>query len=301
VLGSGVFLLNGTSLQQMNMNGFLISNLQVNNNAGIDLDGDVRIGSSLLLSAGKMSLNAANLYLGNGACVTGYDRDHFVITNGPGMLVREGLSADGDIFPVGSSDGMYRPVRLVRSGTRHEVGVRAMPGAFSNGDNGLPLTSAALNVSWEVKGSGTDGLGMKVGWEPGDELPGFDRSRAGIVWFEKGKGWAVPAGGGTNGGRFDLAVANTGRMGIFSIASGGIGEDESRVYPNPATTGFYVEVKGKCLLQLFDREGKLVQGRNAAGGTFYFGLDRGLAEGLYMLRIVREGGIVESRKIVVVR
>lgn len=93
----------------------------------------------------------------------------------------------------------------------------------------------------------------------------------------------------------------TTQTGIFSIVSGSIHEDGSRVYPNPATTGFYVEVKGKCLLELYDATGKRVQGRSAAGGTFYFGLDRGIATGVYLLRIVRDGGSVENMKIMVVR
>ena len=71
VLGSGVLLLNGTSLQRINMNGFLVSNLQVDNRAGVALESDVRIGSQLLLNAGKMSMNAATLSLASGAGVTG--------------------------------------------------------------------------------------------------------------------------------------------------------------------------------------------------------------------------------------
>lgn len=313
IVGTGTVLLKGMSLQQINMNGHSVFTLQLDNAANASLGGDIHIGSGLDLSGGRISLNAANLFLGSGACVTGYDKDHFVITNGPGMLVREGLAAGGALFPVGSNDGMYRPVHLMQAGPGNDVGVRAIPGAYSNGDNGLPLTSAALNLSWEVKSSGTDALGMSVGWEPEDELPGFDRSHAGIVWFEQGMGWVAGAGGGfngggglnagsgLNGGRFDLAVANTDRKGIFSIASAGIGETGSRVYPNPATTGFYAEVKGQCQLELFDQEGKLVQSRNASGGSFYFGLDAGLPAGVYLLKIVQEGGTVESKKILIVK
>ena len=283
VQGAGTVVLAGSALQRVNMHGYGLPGLRVENPAGVVLDGDLRMRGGLVFAAGRMQLGAANLYL---STVSGYDRERFIVTDGMGMLVQSGLGADGFVFPVGRDDGSYRPIRLTQNGTADEVGVRAMPGA---------LTGFALNIQYEVKSftPGNTKLGMDVAWEPGDELPGFDRSRACILWTEEGTATNGPV---LDGGRWGGNVAGVTRTGIFSIASAGAPE-ASRVYPNPAITGFFVEVGGTCVLQLFDPDGKLVQSRNAAGGVIYFQLGRGYAEGVYVVRILREGGVAESRKI----
>ncbi|GGA97069.1 T9SS type A sorting domain-containing protein [Puia dinghuensis] len=312
ILGPGTVLLKGVSLQQVNMNGFLIPTLQLDNKAGASLEGDVHIGNRLVLSTGSMSLNAANLFLDAGAVIAGYDKDHYLITNGQGMLIRRALGHAAFTFPVGGSGDRYNPLTLSQAGTIHDIGLRAMPGILSNGESGIPLTSAAVNVSWELKEltTGTNDLVMIADWDAGDELPGFDRSHAGIVRYEDGKGWDRMAAGDVSvvEGRYTMAVVGQARTGVFSIATieAAAGAESIRVFPNPARMGFYVYLPAKAgektVLHLFDLRGRLVKSQEVSGaGEHYFVLDEGIAAGTYLLQVMHEGVSVGSKKIVVVK
>lgn len=286
ILGSGVVVMGGSALQRLNMHGFGLPGLRLANPAGVVLDGDLRIYKDVVLEAGRVWLGPADLRLSGG--IDGYGPERWIVTDGTGMLVRDGLNGKGTVFPVGRDDG-YRPVSLEQLGTAESIGVRVLPGE---------RTSAAVNQRWELRefSAGSNDLRIAVGWQADDELPGFDRSLARLVRKEEGNEWV------TTGTRFGLVATGVTKAGVFSVVSGAGFPSGLRVFPNPARDGFFVNGAGRGVLELFGLDGKLVSRREVDGdGEIYFALGREIAAGEYLLRIAREGGSVESKKIAVIK
>ncbi|MCW3110544.1 MAG: hypothetical protein JWQ09_5050 [Segetibacter sp.] len=57
ILGTGKIIMNGTSAQQMNMNGFTVPNLEINSTGGVTLAGNAKIGNTFNFVAGSFSTN----------------------------------------------------------------------------------------------------------------------------------------------------------------------------------------------------------------------------------------------------
>ena len=115
ILGAGKILLNGSSLQQVNTNGFSIPNLEISNAANIALAGNTRVSASLLFTNGKIQTGNNIFILASTAVVTGAATGKFVETNGTGQLRKE-ITAAGNIdLPVGSGTN-YMPLQYQVSG-----------------------------------------------------------------------------------------------------------------------------------------------------------------------------------------
>ena len=57
IQGAGTLLMKGTALQNLNMNGFTIPNLQIDNTNNVLLGGPATIGTSLVFTNGKIQLS----------------------------------------------------------------------------------------------------------------------------------------------------------------------------------------------------------------------------------------------------
>src|ERR1700730_10237803 len=60
IQGPGTLLMKGTALQNLNMNGFAIPNLQIDNTNNVLLGGHALIGNSLVFTNGKIQLSTFN-------------------------------------------------------------------------------------------------------------------------------------------------------------------------------------------------------------------------------------------------
>ena len=135
ILGAGKIILNGTSIQQVNTNGFSIPNLEISNVANIALAGNTRVSTSLIFTNGKIQTGVNNLILSSTAVVTGAATGKFVETNGTGQLRKE-ITAAGNIdLPVGSGTN-YMPLQYQVSGgtigAGAYVGTQLIAGAHPN-------------------------------------------------------------------------------------------------------------------------------------------------------------------------
>jgi hypothetical protein len=315
IVGSGTVVLNGGSLQHISMNGFGIPNLQLDNSGNASLGSDARIGSRFIFNNGKMQLNAFDLYLDATAGIIGYDPERYFITNTVGRFIRRALGNTPFTFPVGSDGERYNPVTLTQSGMVHDIGVRTLPNVFSEGNSGMPLDKDVVNASWEVQDvtPGTDNLQLVAGWNSHDELPGFDRTRAGISHYEDGGGWnlagSIPY---TSAG---VSLTTTGLFSVVTRRTAALSDQAMSVFPNPATSGFYVSAPGSqsvktggmYLLSLLDLKGQLMESREVSGadlaGSYFFSLggkNGKFAAGIYMLQISYEGGVFGTKKIALI-
>src|SRR5258705_7689943 len=143
IQGTGLLQLKGTSLQNVDMGGNTIPNLELDNVAMARLlNSDTRIGNSMTLTNGKFQTGTLNLILGSGATISSGNSSKFIWTNGTGQLKKE-LTADISSFelPVGENSN-YRPMYLATAGSSYSsanVGVRVIGSADVN----LPLMAGS--------------------------------------------------------------------------------------------------------------------------------------------------------------
>lgn len=158
IQGTGLLLLKGSSLQNIDMGGATIPNLQLDNTANAALvNSGARIGNSFVFTNGKLQTGNFNLTLAAAATVTGNASDKFFWTNGTGELRKE-LNANIAAYelPVGENNN-YRPAYLTTTGSSFSAanfGVRVSGTAATNKP---PSTAAHLNAAWPVSRTGITG------------------------------------------------------------------------------------------------------------------------------------------------
>lgn len=158
IQGTGLLLLKGSTLQNIDMGGFTIPNLELDNTAHAKLlNSGARIGNSFVFTNGKFQTDNFNLTLAAAATVTGNGANKFFWTNGTGQLRKE-LNANITAYelPVGENNN-YRPAYLTTTGSTFasaNFGVRVLGAAAGNKP---PSTAAHINTAWPVSRTGITG------------------------------------------------------------------------------------------------------------------------------------------------
>ncbi len=162
ILGAGKILLNGTNSQQVNTNGFAITNLEVSNAANIVLAGNTKVSGSLIFINGRIQTGNNNFILGSTAVVTGASTGKFIETNGTGQLRKEITAAGNVNLPVGSGTN-YMPLQYQVSGGTFSanayVGTQLVSGAHPK----KPIrASDFIEAYWKPLYSGITGSTVNV-------------------------------------------------------------------------------------------------------------------------------------------
>lgn len=158
ILGTGLLLLKGTALQKVDMGGFTIPNLELDNAANATLlNTNARIGNSFVFTNGRFATGNLNLTLSPFTLISGNTDAKFFNTNGTGQIKKE-LTANitGYEIPVGENTN-YRPAYITTAGsnfTNANIGVRVIGTADPNKP---PSTAAHLNTAWPVTKTGITG------------------------------------------------------------------------------------------------------------------------------------------------
>ena len=158
IQGTGLLQLKGSALQNVDMGGFTIPNLELDNAANATLlNTNARIGSSFLFTNGKFQTGNLNLTLNSTANITGANTSRFFWTNGTGLLKKE-LTADIAAYelPVGENAN-YRPAYLTTAGSSYTAanfGVRVLGVADPNKP---PMTATFINTAWPIAKTGITG------------------------------------------------------------------------------------------------------------------------------------------------
>lgn len=220
IQGAGTIQLKGTTPQTVNMNGFSIPNIEIDNSTNITLAGAVLINNTLTLTNGKVALNGFDLTLSNAGSIAGYDNSRYFITGGSGRLVKNALST-AFTFPVGYDATTYNPLTIAQFGTVDNIGVRCLQNALQAGSTGAAFVKEVVDASWAVSEeiAGGSNLTLNPGWNETDELPGFNRSKTGLSRYD-GIGWDLTnnnTAAATGSGPYSIS-----RSGITSLDNGGI-------------------------------------------------------------------------------
>ena len=154
IQGTGKLLLNGTVNQNVNMNGFSIPNLEMDNVANASLTGNAKIGGDLLFTNGRILLGSFNLTMAASPAgtITGATNARFVVTGGTGKLIKAGLASTAFTYPVGNTTTTYNPVTISNPppGVVDDIGARSLAQAYTNGLTGAAFTKEVVDASWEI-------------------------------------------------------------------------------------------------------------------------------------------------------
>jgi hypothetical protein len=132
ILGTGTLQMKGTALQNINMNGFTIPNLEIDNTTNVALTGAGKVSGVLTFTNGKLQLGANNFSLTSTASVVGAGAGKFAKADGTGEFRKEITATGNYTLPVGEGNN-YNPVTAqLTAGTVNAgayVGARCLTGA----------------------------------------------------------------------------------------------------------------------------------------------------------------------------
>ncbi|MCU0333697.1 MAG: hypothetical protein MUF62_01455 [Chitinophagaceae bacterium] len=156
IAGTGRLVMRGTALQNLNLNGFSVPNLEIDNASHVAMGTAGRVTNQLIMTAGKLQLGNFNLTMDAASTVTGAAAGRFVETNGTGELRRELTAAGAYTLPVGVGNDFTPVTYNVTGGTYSSafLGARAVAGGHPNRH---PRTTDFLNVYWALNRSGITG------------------------------------------------------------------------------------------------------------------------------------------------
>ncbi len=190
ILGPGKILLQGTSNQNINMNGFTIPDLEVDNTANVTLTGDARIGTNLTFTNGKIKSANFNLTLADVITTIGMGTNKFIETTGTGQVFKE-LTANisANEIPVGAGSS-YRPAFLTTSGTymsTAKIGIRVLG---VSDPNKPPKLSDYISAYWPITKTGVTGTVTVAGQyvDPADITNGAEGNLKG--YYYNGTDWS---------------------------------------------------------------------------------------------------------------
>jgi hypothetical protein len=158
ISGAGVLKMKGDSLQTLNMNGFAIQNLAIDNATNIALLGDAVITGMLTFTTGKIQLGANNLTVtATGSIAETTGDNTFAETNGIGLFKKEINAIGNYLLPVGT-DNKYKPVQVQITGSpvfaNAFISARSIAGKHPN----KPYQSTDyLNEYWTISNGGITG------------------------------------------------------------------------------------------------------------------------------------------------
>jgi hypothetical protein len=193
ITGAGKVILKGSTNQNINMNGFVIPNLEMDNAANATLTGNTKITSSVLFTNGKIIVGNNTATLAAATTTTGMGVSKFFETNGTGFVRRE-LSADisNSVMPVGAGTD-YLPVALTNTGSTYasaSIGVQAIGTASTNKH---VRTESFLLAKWPIDKVGiTGGTTNAVGTYVDPRVVNTEADIRGIYW--NGTNWSLTGG-----------------------------------------------------------------------------------------------------------
>ena len=188
IQGTGKVLLKGAAMQNVNMAGFTIPNLEIDNIANATLTGDAKIGTSLLFTNGKITLGVNNLTLADIATVSGQGTGKFLETNSTGQVIQTiTANVTNSEVPLGLGTG-YRPAFITTAGTYSNAAVGVRVAGNSDG-NKPPMISDYLAINWPVTKTGITGTVTVAGqYIDAADITGTEANLRG--YFFDGTDWA---------------------------------------------------------------------------------------------------------------
>jgi len=140
----------------------------------LDIDGDLTFtenDNQIILGANNLVLSPTSA--ADNAAVT----NSFIVTDGAGVVTKEGLSAEFK-FPVGAAIDSQNDITLTEAGTADNISVRVLPDAYDTPATQTDAkTDDVVNATWEITEATAGGSDITVtpSWVAADETATFDK------------------------------------------------------------------------------------------------------------------------------
>lgn len=169
--GSSAQILGGSLGNFSGTNAF--NNLEINNTAGLTLNGATQVKNNLLLTAGNITTTSANsLTISNTSnnCVTPAGGSTTSYVNGP--LAKTIIQGDNFLFPIGKATNIGNLLTLLstQTGTQNWTVEYFNPNTYTSFSS--PLSSVNSDEYWNVisTNSGTQQAIVNIKWTPSSDL-----------------------------------------------------------------------------------------------------------------------------------
>ena len=155
ISGDGKIILNGSTVQEINLLGNTIPNLEINNNIGVNLGSNIKIDANLQFINGKININNNDLIFSDTATITGGDEFKYITTNGAGKAIKF-INNNLTNFEIPIGNNNYRPVFLNTIGSYSNASVSLKSVDTSYTDKPLHIVDYLKNY-WAIDQSGING------------------------------------------------------------------------------------------------------------------------------------------------
>jgi predicted outer membrane repeat protein len=186
----------------------------------------VAIEQQLDITSGMVSIADNDLIMFGGAPIVGANQNHFINTNGNGIL-NQVVDGNPVTFPIGINMN-YAPVSITNNAGSDEFAVRIFDNVLENGLTGGQAGNYEETVrhSWVIiDGNDTGGTidyDAQVEWQGGMEGTAFDRTNCAISFFD-GTVWqtdAFTSAAGTD--PYHLNRSNNLGYGVYTVQSASV-------------------------------------------------------------------------------
>ena len=189
ITGSGKIIMKGTALQNLNMNGFTLPSLEIDNANHVALGGAMRVTGNLNFVNGKLQLGNHHFTLASSGNFTNAAAAKFAETNGTGEFRREVTAAGNVTLPVGSGSN-YTPVEYQLSGGSYASAYVAARSVAGGHPAKHPRSTDYLNSYWALSHSGVSGATVNtVGTYADGSITGVESDIRAMTY--NGTNWAM--------------------------------------------------------------------------------------------------------------
>ncbi|RYD95848.1 MAG: DUF11 domain-containing protein [Sphingobacteriales bacterium] len=125
-------------------------NIELDNTNGLSLLGNTRVTNQFRFTKGDVFLNNFNLVLGDNATLINYDVNKHIVTNGTGVLTKEGIATNGSfIFPVSIASADYTPATITNNVALRNISVQVKDYTSSTAIETTFVTKG-MERTWQV-------------------------------------------------------------------------------------------------------------------------------------------------------
>jgi hypothetical protein len=167
---------NGTAAQTLT-GATTFDYLTLNNSTGLTLANAVTVNQTLSLTSGKITLGTNNLTVASGGLISGGSSTSYVVTNGTGKLVKQGVGSTIINFPIGLNTTNYTPIAITNTTGTSDLSVNV----------GSTITYAVLdytkivNLQWGVTSSAATTATITPVWVSGNQAASFVNTGTGEI------------------------------------------------------------------------------------------------------------------------
>lgn len=175
----------------------------------LDIDGDLIFtedDNQIILGSNSIVLSPTSA--ADNAAVT----NSFIVTDGTGVVTKEGLSAEFE-FPVGAAIDSQNDITLTEGGTADNISVRVFADAYDAPATQTDvMTDDVVNATWEITEATAGGSDITVApsWIAADETTTFDNTDAAVYQFDGTSYTALDDTGAATTAANISSISNTG-------------------------------------------------------------------------------------------